>query len=117
MVVFAAAEAEYAGETCSRAHSSDDFSRSETVTSSTRHGTFRMTAGVSPPCHACSEQDKQHHSERHAMNRIAKWLLGLVGLPFVAALAGFAWFVLWPAHTIPPLEKVDRYVWLAQGWG
>jgi len=51
------------------------------------------------------------------MKRIAKWLLGLVVVAFVAALAGFAWFVLWPAHTIPPLEKVDRYVWLDQGWG
>lgn len=49
--------------------------------------------------------------------RPVKWLIGLALLVIVGALAGFAWFVLWPVHTIPALEPVDRYVWLEQGWG
>lgn len=51
------------------------------------------------------------------MKRIAKWLFGFVLLVFLVAIAGFAWFVLWPTHTVPAAEKVDRYVWLDQGWG
>lgn len=51
------------------------------------------------------------------MRRIVKGLLGFVVFVAVAGLGSFAWFVLWPANTVPPLEKVDRYVWLDQGWG
>src|SRR5687767_2886335 len=51
------------------------------------------------------------------MRRLFKWLLALLGLVAVVAVAGFAWFVLWPTHTIPALEKVDQYVWLDQNWG
>src|SRR5690606_32233123 len=51
------------------------------------------------------------------MKRIAKWLLGFVALVLVLAVGFAAWFMLWPSHSVPPLEKVDRYVWLDQGWG
>ena len=51
------------------------------------------------------------------MRRLIRWLLGLVLVVAVAAVAGFAWFVLWPVHTIPALEPVDEYVWLDQSWG
>lgn len=51
------------------------------------------------------------------MRRLLRWLLGLVVLAGVIAAALFAWFVLWPVHTIPPLEPVDQYVWLDQNWG
>lgn len=51
------------------------------------------------------------------MRRLLRWLLVLVLLAGVAAAAIFAWFVLWPVHTIPPLEPVDQYVWLDQNWG
>ena len=51
------------------------------------------------------------------MRRLLGWLLGLVLVAAVAAAALFAWFVLWPVHTIPALEPVDQYVWLDQQWG
>ena len=51
------------------------------------------------------------------MRRVLKWLGGLLALGAVAAVGLFAWFVLWPVHTIPALEPVDEYVWLDQGWG
>lgn len=51
------------------------------------------------------------------MLRLAKWLLGLVALAALVALGLFVWFVAWAVHTIPPLEPVDEYVWLDQGWG
>ena len=35
----------------------------------------------------------------------------------MAASGLYAWFVLWPVHSIPALEPVDEYVWLDQGWG
>jgi hypothetical protein len=49
-----------------------------------------------------------------------KWLKRVAGIAAVlvaAAIGLFAWFVWWPVHTIPALEKVDAYVWLDQGWG
>ncbi len=49
--------------------------------------------------------------------RMLKWLLGAALVLGVVATGVFAWFVLWPVRTIPPLEPVDRYVWLDQGWG
>jgi mono/diheme cytochrome c family protein len=51
------------------------------------------------------------------MRRLLKWIVGLLLLAAVAASASFAWFVLWPVHTIPALEPVDEYLWLDQGWG
>ena len=51
------------------------------------------------------------------MRRLVKWILGLSALGVALALAAFAWFVWWPVHSIPPLEPVDQYVWLDQGWG
>jgi hypothetical protein len=46
-----------------------------------------------------------------------KWILGIGALVVTAAAVAYAWFVWWPVHTIPPLEHVDEYVWLDQGWG
>lgn len=51
------------------------------------------------------------------MRRLLRWLLVLALLAGVVAAGVFAWFVLWPVHTIPALEPVDQYVWLEQGWG
>jgi mono/diheme cytochrome c family protein len=51
------------------------------------------------------------------MRRFLKWLVRLLVLGVVAVAALFAWFVLWPVHSIPALEPVDDYVWLDQGWG
>ncbi len=51
------------------------------------------------------------------MRRLIRWMLGLALMVAVLAFAGFAWFVLWPMHTIPALEPVDEYVWLDQNWG
>ena len=41
--------------------------------------------------------------------------IGLVAVVLVVGL--FIWFVAWPVHTVPALERVDEYVWLDQGWG
>jgi RoxA-like, cytochrome c-like len=41
--------------------------------------------------------------------------IGLVAVVVVVGL--FIWFVAWPVHTVPALERVDEYVWLDQGWG
>jgi mono/diheme cytochrome c family protein len=51
------------------------------------------------------------------MRRVLKWIVGLFLVTAVAGTSLFAWFVLWPVHTIPALEPVDEYVWLDQGWG
>lgn len=51
------------------------------------------------------------------MRRLMRWMLALALLAGVAAVAGFAWFVLWPVHTVPALEPVEQYVWLDQNWG
>jgi cytochrome c5 len=51
------------------------------------------------------------------MRRFVKWLGGLLGLAAVVGMGLYAWFVLWPVHSIPALEQVDEYVWLDQGWG
>jgi cytochrome c5 len=51
------------------------------------------------------------------MRRLLKWIVSLFFVAVVAATALFAWFVMWPVHTIPALEPVDEYVWLDQGWG
>jgi cytochrome c5 len=51
------------------------------------------------------------------MRRLLKWIVGLFLVAVVAGTSLFAWFVLWPVHTIPALEPVDEYVWLDQGWG
>lgn len=51
------------------------------------------------------------------MRRLIRWVLGLVLAIALVAAAGFTWFVLWPTHTIPALERVDEYVWLDQNWG
>ena len=51
------------------------------------------------------------------MRRPVKWIFG-IGVALVLAASGlYAWFVLWPVHSIPSLENVDEYVWLDQGWG
>lgn len=49
--------------------------------------------------------------------RLVKWIVGVALVVIVIAIGVFAWFVLWPVHTIPALEPVDQYVWLDQGWG
>jgi mono/diheme cytochrome c family protein len=49
--------------------------------------------------------------------RILKRLLGVLFVLALVAFGFYAWFVLWPVRGIPPLEPVDRYVWLDQGWG
>ena len=51
------------------------------------------------------------------MRRLLKWVFGLAALAVTAAIGIFAWFVWWPVHSIPPIEPVDEYVWLDQGWG
>ena len=51
------------------------------------------------------------------MRRLVKWVLGCVVLLGLFAAGVFAWFVLWPVHTVPAPEHVDQYVWLDQGWG
>ncbi len=51
------------------------------------------------------------------MRRVLRWILGAAIVGVLAAFGLYAWFVLWPVHTIPALEKVDEYVWLDQGWG
>jgi mono/diheme cytochrome c family protein len=51
------------------------------------------------------------------MRRLLKWALGLLVAVVLLVLGGFAWFVLWPAKTVPAVEAVDRYAWLDQGWG
>ena len=51
------------------------------------------------------------------MRRTVRWLLVLLLTAGVVAATVFAWFVLWPVHTIPALEPVDEYVWLDQNWG
>ena len=51
------------------------------------------------------------------MWRLLKWLVGVTGLVLVAIAAAFAWFVWWPAHSVPDPEPVQNYVWLDQGWG
>jgi mono/diheme cytochrome c family protein len=51
------------------------------------------------------------------MRRFLKWLGGLLGLGVAVGAALYAWFVLWPVHSVPALEHVDEYVWLDQGWG
>lgn len=51
------------------------------------------------------------------LGRILKWMAGAgVVLAFVAVI-GFGLFVLYPTHSIPAYEPVDRYVYLNQGWG
>ena len=51
------------------------------------------------------------------MRRLLKWVLRIGVVVVVAAVALFLWFVAWPVHTVPALERVDEYVWLDQGWG
>ena len=51
------------------------------------------------------------------MRRLFKWVAALAALAAATAAGLFAWFVMWPVHTIPALEPVDDYVWLDQGWG
>jgi len=51
------------------------------------------------------------------MRRILKWTVRGVAVLVLLGLAAFGWFVWWPVHSIPPLERVDQYVWLDQGWG
>ena len=51
------------------------------------------------------------------MRRFMKWTLGIGALLGTVAALAYAWFVWWPVHTIPPVEHVDEYVWLDQGWG
>jgi mono/diheme cytochrome c family protein len=51
------------------------------------------------------------------LGRLLKWLFVLVLLGALAAVAGFALFVFYPVHTIPPEEHVDEYRYLDQGWG
>jgi mono/diheme cytochrome c family protein len=51
------------------------------------------------------------------MRRLIRWALGLMLAIVLVAVAGYTWFALWPTHGIPPLERVDEYVWLDQNWG
>ncbi|HKU89649.1 MAG TPA: di-heme-cytochrome C peroxidase [Steroidobacteraceae bacterium] len=51
------------------------------------------------------------------MRRFMKWILGIGALAATLGALAYAWFVWWPVHTIPPIEHVDEYVWLDQGWG
>ncbi len=51
------------------------------------------------------------------MRRVLRWIVGAAIVGVLAAFGLYAWFVLWPVHTIPALEKVDEYAWLDQGWG
>src|SRR5688572_13427278 len=62
---------------------------------------------------ASSNADK---SEQQAgslvMWRLLKWLVGATGLILVVVATAFAWFVWWPAHSVPDPEPVQNYVWL-----
>ena len=51
------------------------------------------------------------------MRRVLRWILGAALAVGLGAFGLYAWFVLWPVHTMPALEPVDEYVWLDQGWG
>ncbi|MFC6670590.1 hypothetical protein [Marinobacterium aestuariivivens] len=52
-----------------------------------------------------------------AFGWLLKRVLMLALLVLLVAFGGFAWFVLWPASSIAPLEPVDEVVYLDQGWG
>lgn len=49
--------------------------------------------------------------------RLFKAVLGFIGFVVLVAVGLLLWFLFWPTKTVPELEKVDRYVWLDQGWG
>lgn len=49
--------------------------------------------------------------------KLLKWLVLAGLLVVILAAAAFAWYVLWPVKTLPPLERVDEVVYLGQGWG
>jgi mono/diheme cytochrome c family protein len=51
------------------------------------------------------------------MRPLMKWVLRLLLAVVLLAVGGFAWFVLWPANTVPAAEPVDQHAWLDQGWG
>lgn len=51
------------------------------------------------------------------LGRLLKWLFVMLLVGLLAAVAGFAVFVLYPVHTIPAEEHVDDYAYLDQGWG
>ena len=51
------------------------------------------------------------------MRKWLGWSAGIAAVVVAVAVGLFAWFVWWPVHTIPALERVDEYVWLDQGWG
>jgi mono/diheme cytochrome c family protein len=51
------------------------------------------------------------------MRRWLRWSAAVALVLVLVAVGFFAWFVMWPVHTIPALEPVSRYVWLDQGWG
>ena len=51
------------------------------------------------------------------MRRLLKAALRIGFFVVVVAVGLFIWFVAWPVHTVPALERVDEYVWLDQGWG
>lgn len=46
-----------------------------------------------------------------------KLLVILALVLLLAAVALFAWYMLWPTSSVPPLEQVDEVVYLDQGWG
>jgi cytochrome c5 len=51
------------------------------------------------------------------LGRLIKYALWVFGVSALLVFAGFALYVLLPAHSIPEYEPVDEFVYLDQGWG
>src|SRR5262245_30431920 len=51
------------------------------------------------------------------MRRLLKWIARVTLALVLVATGLYAWFVLWPVHSVPALERVDEYHWLDPGWG
>ena len=63
------------------------------------------------------QQSFLHKLKNITLGQIIRWLIKLIIVLAILAFIGFAWFVLWPVSGIPELEKVDKYIYLDQGWG
>src|SRR5262245_47548640 len=78
---------------------------------------FRSLYTIAVLCAGCLFEYATVRAGSNAMRRILKWTVRGVAVLVLLGLAAFGWFVWWPVHSIPPLERVDQYVWLDQGWG
>jgi len=51
------------------------------------------------------------------LGRLLKWAFVTALICALLSVVAFVVFVVYPAHSIPTLERVDSYVYLDQGWG